>query len=111
MNRRDVMELAAGKEMDVTVGVHVLDTHAHPDLYGNYSQTWDDMEFVVEHMTRLGWTFRLSTYSDGYQAWFEKYHHVEPGEDTPDDIYRANAETAPLAVCRAALLAVKGIPA
>lgn len=114
MNRADVMALQRGRETDVTVGYHVLDVVAFPDLYGNYSQDWDDMEHVVERLQSLGYRFRLCADNDGYHAWFERAARLiqRPEDPTPDEVYHAtDKDSAPLAVCRAALLAVMKIVA
>lgn len=69
-----------------------------------YSTTWSGMQLVVEEMQRRGWSFTLQRYGDDngekspWEATFG-YMGDEPG---------AIEETAPHAVCMAALSALEG---
>jgi len=64
-----------------------------------YSQTWEDMGLIVDHMRSNGWTFTLDVSLD--RGWPEAYFHGK-------QLGVASAETYPRAVAMAAVLAVQG---
>ena len=62
------------------------------------SESWDDMGRVVERMRELGWTLAIYVGPTTVTATF----------DPKSAQFEGTAETAPLAVCRAALKALEG---
>lgn len=97
MNRSDVAGMEE-RELDVTVGYHIMDIVAPPWVYPLYSTDLFQSHQVIEKMKSKGWTFRLVAFpAGGYSAWFEK--HLQR-------IHNAEAETEPLAICKAALIAI-----
>jgi hypothetical protein len=76
VTRDEIVNMPAGREMDVTVGYHVMDLVAPPELYPPYS----------------------TDIAAAWQVWLKVMDKM-PG------LY-ITAHTAPLAICRAALLIV-----
>lgn len=72
--------------------------------FGGWSDTWDGAGLVVEQMRSMGWHYQLADGFDGQQTavllWGKSWWH------DPDKAYKARAPMLPLAICRAALLAV-----
>lgn len=91
MTRDEILAMPAGREMDVLVGRHVMDLVGPPDLYWEYSTDISAAWMVVEKFPAVSLTFRG-------KYWFCDVNQV--------DFDYSQAETAPLAICRAALLAV-----
>jgi len=98
MTKDEIMNMPAGREMDTLIA---------KSIFGNVKKSWD-------------WEFTLPSYSTDISAAWRVVEKMSDGE-TPNDVelrtsvrgWRcdffkgyANAETAPLAICRAALLAV-----
>ena len=108
MKRVDVTRLE-GRDLDVTVGYHIMDLVAPPWVYPLYSTDLFQSHQVVEKMKSKGWTFRLVAFpAGGYSAWFEKHLQriQSPNKELFDQIHNAEAETEPLAICKAALIAI-----
>lgn len=101
MTRDDILAMPAGREMDVTVGYHVMDLHGPPWIYPKYSTdiaaAWEvlDTEAVRE------WMFEMEPVGNGMLRIIGKAESSYSGATII-------ADTAPLAICRAALLAVLG---
>lgn len=98
MTRDEILAMPAGREMDVLVGRHVMDLVGPPDLYWEYSTDISAAWMVVEKFPFCSLDFDATTWrcelSDG------------------DKIFIASSDlrnpSAPLAICRAALLSVMG---
>jgi hypothetical protein len=97
MTRDEVMNMSVGREMDVTVGYHVMDLHAPPEIYPDYST---DIAAAWEVVNKSS-SFMVTMQDEdlGYTKWYCEYA-------TETGYFEAEADTAPLAICRAALLAV-----
>lgn len=92
--KEEIMSMKPGRELDILVQEEVLqeerDRCFHPSI--NMGDAWR----VVEHIQKEGWTFFVKGDSDGWFANFTKsnIYYLEKGD------------TAPHAICIAALLAV-----
>lgn len=78
-------------------------------LVACFSRSLEASRFVINEMRQRGWTFRLVAFpTGGYSAWFEKHLQPiqSPDRELFDQIHNAEAETEPLAICRAALIAI-----
>lgn len=113
MTRDEILNMPAGREMDITVSYHVMDLIAHPKIYPNYSTNMDDAWKVVEHLTNKGYCPGLLFDDNGHWTLaLEGAQSIAVGDDTVDVstafFIEKNlwCDTAPLAICRAALLAV-----
>jgi hypothetical protein len=103
MSRDEILNMPAGREMDVTIGYHVMGLVAPPEIYPEYSTdiaaAWEIVAkhphyFQLVRSNETGW--RPSPW--GAMLWRCRFYAPEK--------FEARAETAPLAICRAALLAV-----
>jgi ABA sandwich protein len=112
MTVKDVMEMTAGPDMNVTVGYHIMDLHGPPWIYPDYSGELVEARRVVEKMKSQGWIFRLAIFPSGlHSAWFEKHKGIHrPEDEHGDQIFNGEGDTESLAVCRAALMTIaKGL--
>jgi hypothetical protein len=106
----------AGRELDALVAVKVFDWHAgvaHASskttppysAMKEYSAKIEDAWLLVEKMREKGWTLELNNWARGCGQWFAVFMN-EPVYGEEEDRIDGCADTAPLAICRAALLAV-----
>jgi hypothetical protein len=93
MTRDEILNMPAGREMDVTIGYHVMDLVAPPEIYPEYSTDIAAAWEVVEQMQKNGYCFD----ADGNAL--RRRIRFGVGQEIGE------AETMPLAICRAALLA------
>lgn len=125
MTREEILSLPAGRELDALVAKRVMRwTWASewyekgiPDWLPHYSSEIAAAWEIVEKLVERGWYFEIRTPSRVYKTvditWHSRIRDAEHGTwdryggDSDgvigDDL---RAETLPLAVCRAALLAV-----
>jgi len=96
MTRDEILSMEAGREMDVTVGFYVMDLHAPPELYPEYST---DISAALEVVDKF-YSMNLYKYSNGKE--WSVYLVTEKNGKSHDA--SETADTAPLAICRAALL-------
>jgi hypothetical protein len=108
MTRDEILNMPAGREMDVTIGYHVMDLVAPPGVYPEYSTdiaaAWEVVEKISEQKnaqvyicTNFSSEFGDTFYVEIYKNWDGEQEQI---------LTSATAETAPLAICRGALLAV-----
>lgn len=99
MTRDKILNMPAGREMDVTVGYHAMGLVAPPEIYPEYSTdivaAWEVMEKMKFHLSPFGGNKGLWMCYDNHDLNVAEIITV--------------AETAPLSICRAALLAVMEI--
>jgi hypothetical protein len=100
MTRDEILNMPAGREMDVTIGYHVMDLGAPPGVYPEYSTDIAAAWEVVEKANVSCIQQAIGDTPDEL-LWFACCGDASTACDT-----EAFAETAPLAICRAALLAV-----
>jgi hypothetical protein len=73
------------------------------DLLPNFSETYEEMKFIVDEMSLRGWKLHVSVDKTGSTAWFnlpdptEQRHPLEIATDPKE------SETLPHAVCIAAI--------
>jgi hypothetical protein len=91
MTRDEILNMPAGREMDVTVGYHVMDLVAPPEIYPEYSTDIAAAWGVVEGQEEFYFEFKNGKY----------FAMIADNFETSNE-----ADAAPLAICRAALLAV-----
>ena len=96
MSLLEALVLPAGREMDVTIGYYVMDLHGPPEIYPNYSTDISDAWQVVEKFYSMG----LNKYSNGKE--WRAYLVADIDGKNADGL--GVADTAPLAICRAALI-------
>ena len=101
MKRDEILSTKAGRELDVSIGYYVMDLHCHPDLYPNYSTNISDAWKVVEKLQYMGYMVHLSCMKEFFITLEHDNHNKEMD-------YWIGAETAPLAICRAAALTLHG---
>ena len=103
MNKEDILKTEAGKEIDLLIAEHIMGWYVSPS--GLVSQKNKPGDFVIDaceetpFSTNIGYAWlvadklklTIAPYKDG------KYHAA-------DGTVIAWADTAPLAICRAALL-------
>ena len=110
--------MVAGAELDARIAVEVMglktmagqilrqhgDWRLTGDQIPKYSTDWSAAGEVLERMQHLGWTYFQLEYRRA-QAWYAEFEReTEMGLST----YRVhNHATAPLAICLAALTAVR----
>jgi hypothetical protein len=87
--RNEIQNMPAGREMDVAIGYHVMDLVAPPELYPDYSTDISEAWKVVEKLHDFDINRR-------HVFWLCSFKGKEPMQ----------GDTAPLAICRAALLTV-----
>lgn len=104
MNREEILKMPAGREMDVTIGYHVMDVVGPPELYPEYSTDIEAAWKVVEWLDKRGLIQICNGDGDSWDARFLAYGILQPFQ--PPKSSFASAETMPLAICRAALLTV-----
>lgn len=78
--------------------VYARNKRGDPGFYFNASREWSGMQLVVEEMQRRGWIFTLNY--DGYK-WIAAFMSHK-------DVPYAEGESAPHAVCLAAISALEG---
>jgi len=93
ITKEDIMNMPAGREMDVTVGFYVMDLHASPVIYPNYSTDITAAWKVVEKLD----AFEIEIIRNTDKTW-------DCLVWTDIENWVVDCETAPLAICRAALL-------
>lgn len=113
MTREEILKMEAGPEMDRLVAEKVMrfvfedlpltdEDKPEPRTFWigppmPYSTNIKAAWMVVEKMHDSGWFFSITRYSNCTDPWNAEFGSVLP---------RVHAPTAPLAICRAALLAV-----
>jgi hypothetical protein len=110
MTRDEILNMPAGREMDVTVGYHVMDLVAPPEIYPEYSTDIAAAWGVIERLMKLDshWSPGVNWDDgdgDGNPMWIASFTYY--GED--ESQFQQNEvwnKSAPLAICHAALLAV-----
>lgn len=119
----NIAEIPAGRELDAVVaeqvcgwtGVYWLDREtpvgshkpAPAQRVSNYSTDIAAAWLVVERMRLQGWHYSIDSHgavTGNTSCGFTR----GTGVDQPMEAFGAEADTAPLAICRAALLAVQG---
>lgn len=113
MTRDEILKMEAGRELDALVakdvmGWHKLDGNWKDNIWekadGHIKGDWHPSEDisaaweVVTKIRSMGWGVDIS--------WFHEFIYCALHKPDSVIIKQANAETAPLAICRAALLAV-----
>lgn len=117
MNQEEILNMSAGNEMDALVLYEVfrvmpfktesgkpyrLDKFQKPEPVHNYSGDISAAWSVVEKMHKIGWDFYCE-----YTRVENSLQHWALFETDKCELDKcASAETLPLAICRAALLAV-----
>lgn len=112
MTREEILNMPAGREMDALVAKFVMKVDSPHDVY-KFSTDIADAWTVVEHMVNNGYCPGLLFDDNGHWALaFDGAQSLSIG-DEPDDVSTSFfveknlwCDTAPLAICRAALLAV-----
>lgn len=124
MNKQEILDMPAGKKINQLIWWKVFgmiptppnnDMNLLPDYSGESAPAWS----VVEHIHKMIYEEKLKHvedynylcleclgYSSGYAASFDCLLDDEWYEDITNYKYSARGETAPLAICRAALLAL-----
>jgi hypothetical protein len=90
MTREEIIKMPAGREMDVTIGYHVMDLVAPPEIYPEYSTDIAEAWRVVEKYQNSKIVKRGGFYFCDLDQ---------------EDYDYSQADTAQLAICKAALLA------
>ena len=124
MNKDEILDMPAGKKMNQLIWWKVFDMTPMPpnnnmdllpDYSGEMSPAWSVAErinkMIFDEQLELGRDYNNLTlecvgYTTGYAASFDCIIDHEWYEDITNYDYAARGETAPLAICRAALLAV-----
>lgn len=74
-----------------------------------FSSSWSAVQMVVEKMREKGWNFQVFGPETGNEKWRGKFEfHVHPLSAHQERRVVGVADTFPIAVCRAALAAVRG---
>jgi hypothetical protein len=99
MTRDEILNLEAGREMDVTVGYHVMDLVAPPDIYPEYSTDISAAWQVFRNKKVVHWMHDIEIQDA------ENIQIIGAAEDSYSGATILEGK-APLIICRAALLAV-----
>jgi hypothetical protein len=93
MTRDEILNMPAGREMNRLVAIKVMGYGENPVIWARYSENITAAWQVVENVLKnTDCDCTLKTTMRGWDCELYRDH--------------ANAETAPLAICRAALIAV-----
>lgn len=108
MTKDEIMNMPAGREMDALIGHHVMGLVGPSDIYWEYSTNisaaWDVVEKIGEKKnTQL---YLCTNFSSEFGNQFYAEIFINWDGEAENVVTSATAETAPLAICRASLLAV-----
>lgn len=107
MTRDEILSMEAGREMDVTIGYHVMDLVAPPEIYPDYSTDIAAAWEVVEKLENYPQHILFEIVRKGINPnifWWAEFRECH--RESKFRNFIAYAEIAPLAICRAALLAI-----
>lgn len=117
MTKDEIMNMPAGYEMNALVLAEVfdvmpfkgedgkpykLDSDQEPEFIPNYSEDISAAWEVVKYLQRNGYSFELTEHADPQGDYILQIWR----RDMEISIFTSRADTAQLAICRAALLAV-----
>ena len=121
MTRDEILKMEAGREMDYLVEEHVFGA-VRAEWLGNITFEYDDFTYINSHEVpphsgniASAWNvfekIRGNFFSSQVMVWDHSNHYAvclspRRGHNEPDNDIVAYAPTAPLAICRAALIAV-----
>ena len=107
MNREQIENMPAGREMDRLIAKHIFPGDYLPydlGMFPHYSTVIQDAWKIVSHFKSKGEHYEISHHINdvnlSYVAFGGEYEHYEGWGPVVDAV----AESVPLAICRAALL-------
>ena len=120
MTRDEILNMPAGREMDALIEKFIVKRfytfhNEYPDYSTNINNAWEVVEIILDLLSTPGQyggerTGRCALYInrtrslDFNTAWYQVYFARQGGKDKVAEF--SMGESAPLAICRAALLAV-----